>query len=127
MNQLTKQLMCVKLRNGIDFWLEDERATKLKTMLLNGENRFIEMDGEIFNRADIVGVFSAKTLEAHTRKQNGQWECKHQTWHNRGERCECERTAEDFTEIPPITEEERQANSEALQRAKAQFAFKSIK
>lgn len=126
MNEVTKQLMCVKLRNGIDFWLEDERATKLKAMLLNGENRFIEMDGEIFNRADIVGVFSAKTLEAHTRKQNGQWECKHATWHNRGERCECEVTTEDFTHLSPISEEERKANLAALARVKKQYALHEI-
>ena len=121
MTYISRNLMCIKLRNGIDLWIENDRADKLKDMLMNGDNKFIEMDGDIFNRADIMGIFSSKSLEDYNRKTAGQWKCAQSVWHNRGERCACGVQFEEFTERVPISEEQYRANREALEKAKAQY------
>lgn len=89
MSQLSKNLMCISLRNGVEFWVEDDRAKNLKQILLTGDQKFIELDGELFNRADIVGVFSANTMADHTRRKNGEWKCGTGTWHKRKQDCDC--------------------------------------
>src|SRR5690606_8332572 len=88
-NEVSKKLMCIQMRSGVELWIEDERVTNLKKLLLQGENRFIELDGEIFNRADIVGVFSTRTMSEHTRRKNGEWQCQKGEWHKRKDNCEC--------------------------------------
>lgn len=96
MNELSKQLMCVQIRSGMQIWVEHDRAKNLINKLKNEDGRFIEFDGQIFNRADIVGVFSPNTMSEHTRRKNGEWQCDKATWHKRGETCECGHTRVEF-------------------------------
>lgn len=88
MNELSRNLVCVQFRSGVEVWMEKERADKLSTILLEGKNQFIEYDGRVLNRADIVGIFTALDMEELTRRKNGEWKCQYSFWHPRKEDCE---------------------------------------
>lgn len=78
------------MRSGIQLWVEDERITTLKQVLQTIDGtKFIEIDEQVLNTADIVGVFTADTMSEHTRRKNGQWQCNQSHWHDRGEKCNC--------------------------------------
>lgn len=90
MNELTKQLVCVQMRSGVEIWMESERAEGLQNVLHNiTQSKFIQFGDQTFNSADIVGVFRADTMEAATRRKNGQTQCKEGKWHDKNERCDC--------------------------------------
>jgi len=86
MNELAKSLYCVELRNGIQLWLEEEKADKIRHILLTTENKFIQYEEQTINVADIVGVFRASTMEEATRRKNGQWKDKKGNWQEKGAR-----------------------------------------
>lgn len=87
---ITKNLVCINMRNGAQIWVEKERAEKLFTLLPSiTEHKFIKYEGQVINTADLVGIFDPATMEGITRRKNGQWQCKHLNWHDRGEHCKC--------------------------------------
>lgn len=95
--ELTKNLKCISLRNGLELWLEDEYISLLKDVLLNAtQSKFIEIGDQIINTADITGVFTPATMAEHTKRKNGQWQCNKGTWHDKGSKCECRNTPEYF-------------------------------
>lgn len=123
MTQLSKALMCIQMRSGVEMWLEAEKAEKLQDALQNiTSSKFVRHDGQTINTADIVGVFTAATMEELTRRKNGQWKCDKGAWHDKRQECECGRSQGYFEapELPPITDEERAANIEALARVKSE-------
>lgn len=92
-NELSKNLVCVLIRNGVELWVESERADNLKGILLSKDcPQFIEYNGQIINKADITGIYDALTMEERTRHKNGQWKCHNDVWHNKFEKCgeECD-------------------------------------
>lgn len=89
-NKLSKSLVCVVIRNGIEIWVEKDRAIYLETLLTQKDApQFITYDGQMINKADITGIFTAEVMEEKTRRRNGQWKCQHENWHERGEKCDC--------------------------------------
>ena len=87
---ITKNLRCVLLRNGVEIWAEEERMAGLIQTIQNiKESKFVSYDGEIFNTADITGIFTPATMDDYTRIKNKQWKCKRGTWHNYREPCDC--------------------------------------
>ena len=91
MNEVSKQLVCVVLRNGIELWVESDRANNLIANLRTATgSKFIGFEDQMINSADIVGVFTPQTMEDSIRRKNGQWKCNLNTWHERQERCECD-------------------------------------
>lgn len=90
MNEISKQLVCINLRNGAEIWIEKERVEHLIKSLENiNHSKFINFNGELFNTADVVGIFSANTMEEITRRKNGQWKCENEKWHEKFKKCEC--------------------------------------
>lgn len=87
MNELSKNLMCIKMRSGIEIWVEKEKAEKLINLLGTTQTKFVEIDNNIINSVDISGIFNPKIMAELTRRKNGQWQCKWNYWHNRGEKC----------------------------------------
>jgi len=84
--ELSKQLMCVSLRNGVELWLENDRVDTLKKILIADKgSKFIMLDNEVINTADIVGIFEAKTMEDVIRRRNGQININGK-WYERGTR-----------------------------------------
>ena len=89
--EISKSLRCVLLRNGVEIWREQDRMEVLGESLIGSQKvGFIKVDGEIINAADITGIFTPETMDALTRRKNGQWRCVLGQWHDRGARCYCE-------------------------------------
>jgi len=84
MNELSKELRILCLRNGVEMSIEKDRAEKI--MALMEKRKFIELDGRVINTADIVGIFTPSDIEATIRRKNGQWQDKAGKWHDRGVR-----------------------------------------
>lgn len=90
---LSKNLMCVRIRSGIEFWMERENARIFQEILKRlTQSTFLEIEGESINSADIEGIYSAERMETFTRHKNGMWKCKFGTWHEKRDTCECEET-----------------------------------
>ena len=71
MNELTTATSHrVLIRGGIEIPLDETRVQRLKELLISGQTQFFECDGEIINRADVVGVFSTDTMERLRVKRN---------------------------------------------------------
>ena len=88
--ELTKELMCIKMRSGVEIWVEKEKAQKLIDLLGTTETKFVEIEDELINSGSVEGVFSSKTMDELTRRKNGQWQSKDGKWHDRGTRiCKC--------------------------------------
>ena len=85
---ITKELMCVSIRGGVEIWVEKERIRPLLEGL-NKKSGFVEVDGQYINLADVVGIFDARTMEEVVRRKNGEWKCGGNRWHARGEKCFC--------------------------------------
>jgi len=96
-NQLSKSLMCVQMRSGVEIWLEAKKAKDLQDKLqgITG-SKFVyhEETNQTINTADIVGVFTASTMAENTRRKNGEWQCKKAVWHKKNEQCACHTTRE---------------------------------
>lgn len=76
------------MRNGIEIWVENDRLNKIKGILDRGIVRFMEIDGQYVNCADVSGIFTPAYMEDRTRRKNGEWQCKSERWHMRGEKCQ---------------------------------------
>ena len=83
-NELTKNLYCISLRNGVELWIEEDRIENFKKVLET--KRFIEIDNRVINSVDVVGIFLAKDMEDITRKKQGQWKDKKGVWRDKNER-----------------------------------------
>lgn len=93
MNNLSKELMCIQIRSGVEIWLERERAENfIKALSMPNAPQFVEVDGNMINRADVVGIFGAANMEDSTRRKNRQWQCKIGTWHEKNQECSCDLT-----------------------------------
>ena len=101
MNQeLSKNLVCICVRNGVQIWIEKERAENLRNVLNKLEkHHFIEFEKEFINTADIIGIFSPESMDELTRRKNGQWKCKTGFWHDRGKKCACEENEKSGDEL----------------------------
>ena len=85
--EFIKKLVCILTRDGIELWVEKERTNSLReTLRLTTGSKFVDIDGEIVNTSDIVGIFSARVMEDTTRRKNGQWKDKQGNWHDKGTR-----------------------------------------
>lgn len=88
--ELSKNLMCVQMRSGVEIWVEADRANSLQDILEKiSSSKFIRFDEQTFNSADIVGVFSALTMSDLTRRKNGEWKCQEGEWHEKKDKCDC--------------------------------------
>lgn len=90
-NEVSKNLVCIVIRNGIHIWIEADRAETLRQVLHSAnEHKFIEFDERFINTADLTGIFTPQDLAELTRRKNGEWQCKHGKWWNKGQsQCEC--------------------------------------
>lgn len=93
MGELSKELMCIQIRSGIEIWLERARAEAfIRALSVPNAPQFVEVDGNMINRADVVGIFGAANMEDSTRRKNRQWQCRAGTWHDKNQECSCQMT-----------------------------------
>ncbi len=122
--EIAKKQKCIFIRNGIEIWIDENKANVIETDLLRGiANNFIKAGNRIINVKEVVGIFSPEDLDDLKRRKNGQWKCKYGRWHNRGENCEChknkteianEKRLKEMSEAGNISEEERINNLKKL-------------
>lgn len=105
MNALSKNLVCIVIRNGISLWVEQDRAENMISLLTgNNAPQFVKYENRLINRADVVGIFTAADMEEHTRRKNGEWKCPSGEWHPKATKCECQFKRED--KIRKVNDEE---------------------
>jgi len=84
--EISKNLMCIVMRGGIEVWIEYDKLGSLMDLLET--KRFVKVENQIINTADISGIYDAKTVEDNWYKKNGYWKCKQGNyWHKRNEEC----------------------------------------
>lgn len=119
MNEVSKSLLCVSMRNGVEMWVEKEKAEKLQEALQRiTQSKFIRYEGQTVNTADIVGIFDASTMADLTRRKNGQWKCKKGEWHESRQDCDCGVSYEELSIFEDKSEEERARTIKALEEIK---------
>jgi hypothetical protein len=90
MNELSKNLLCIQIRSGVEIWQEQDKIKKLQEALsVIKQSTFIHFGDMTINSADVVGIFDAKTMEDSTNRKNGMWKCVSGEWHGKYEKCEC--------------------------------------
>lgn len=100
MNELSKIQYCIIMRNGMQIWVDQEKAEKLQNALAKiTESKFINFENKTLNSADITGVFPAKDMDEYIRIKRGEWKCKKGFWHAKNEECPGHREVVDYT--PP--------------------------
>lgn len=124
MNELTKQFMCISMRNGVELWVEDDRIKNLKGVLrqLTG-TKFVDLGSEMINSADITGIYEAKTMEDLIHRRNGERLCKYNTWHTKNDTCMCGHQSSSDVFVPPTTES---ASQEAIDAVRAKLSEKQL-
>lgn len=91
-NQLSKSLMCIQMRSGVEIWLEEDKAVELQAALQKiTTSKFVLLPDkrQTINTADIVGIFLAGTMAENTRRKNGDWQCGRGEWHKKRQECDC--------------------------------------
>jgi len=90
MNELANKQKCLIQRNGVQIWLDDEKAEKLQQILSAiTEHKFIQFDGRTINTADCTGIYLPIDMDDMSKRKNGQWQCNKGTWHDKSSKCEC--------------------------------------
>ena len=90
MTNITRSLVAIVIRGGIEIWVEKEKAVSLAQALSRQDcPQFIRYGEQLINKADITGIFSPQVMEEKVRRRNGMWQCQSGTWHDRGEKCGC--------------------------------------
>jgi hypothetical protein len=90
MNQeLSKNLVCLLTKTGVEIWMEEDRAANIKKVLREGAE-WLDFDDKFISKTDISGFYPAYDMEGRTRRKNGEWKCRYNEWHDRFKKCGCE-------------------------------------
>ena len=112
-NQLANPQKCVLMRSGAEIWVDSKRLEPIEQLLLSGKApKFLFIDGQFINTFELEGIFSPTIMEERTRRKNGQWKCRYDEWHERGQICGCAEVRRYHTPIsstPDLTPEEHAA------------------
>ena len=85
MNELSKELRVISIRNGVELSVEKDRIDALLPKLEKGG--FCQINEEFVNAKDIVGIFTPQAIEGAIRRKNGQWyDSKTARWYEKGTR-----------------------------------------
>jgi hypothetical protein len=126
MNELTKQQMVIVTRIGV-FWVETERANKIKQIREADPTGVIEIDDCQIGVRDIFGILTPAKYSDYQNERRGMWQCQYKQWHPRNDICYCARNA--GSGPPPqkeLTPEEREKASKKLAEIKAQMKKKGF-
>ena len=83
--EISKNLVCVLMRGGIEIWVDVEKVDMIKMGM--EQKRIFKIGNSIVNGVDIMGVFEAKTMEERNHRKNGDWQCQHGFWHEKFNQC----------------------------------------
>jgi len=86
--QITDKIYCILLRSGIRIWVDKLKSIELTAQIRGGGNLF-EIEGQVVNKSDISGIFTADKIDELDKEKRGMWKCKFNVWHNRYDICNC--------------------------------------
>jgi hypothetical protein len=84
-NDIAKEQMCILMRNGIEMWIDKDKAEGFGQDWVSGLKASVKIDGRYLNSVDIIGIFLPEDLDKLTRKKQGQWQDKKGEWHDKNE------------------------------------------
>ena len=87
--EITKPQLCIYQRNGIEIWVDKEKAMAIAQDLESFTGKFISVEGRVLNVMDIVGIYKPVDLDEKKRRDRGQYKCDFGEWHDRTEICDC--------------------------------------
>jgi len=120
---ITNPQMGLVMRNGLELWLDKEKAMDIGESMLSSPKGIMRIDGRFINAVDIIGIFTPQDLEDYHKVKRGQWRCKYGNWHSRDENCECARNMTKTTVMPDYeqTPEQRAKAREAIDKVRAEL------
>lgn len=90
MQDLAKQQKVMLLTDGIQLWIDSDRADAFMAQIRDmAFDDIVEYEGRSFTRRMFLGFFLPGDIESMTKRKNFQWQCKGGQWHDRGENCTC--------------------------------------
>lgn len=87
MNEITKNLMCVVIRGGLEVWIDEDKVDNLMAVI--EKNSVVKIEKNIINTKDIVGVFTPEVMKDRDSKKKGEWRCDYGKIHQKYEKCVC--------------------------------------
>jgi ribosomal protein L19E len=87
MNEITKNLMCVVIRGGLEVWIDDDKVDNL--MIVIEKNSVVKIDNNVINTKDIVGIFTPEVMKGRDTRKRGDWQCDYGRTHQKYEKCPC--------------------------------------
>lgn len=111
--ELSKNLVCILMRSGVEIWVETGRAENLKRQIEGAAgSMFVRYENQFINTADISGIYTAEVMADLTRRKNGEYKCRQGTWQQYRSRCDCEQ--DDW-----LTREAKRTNELLKERAQS--------
>lgn len=87
-SKITEKTWVILSRSGVRKYIDEDLAQKIQQATASGNPpTVITIDGESIG---IIGseILRASTLEDRDRRKNGEWQCRWNLWHPRGEKCD---------------------------------------
>ncbi len=85
--ELAKNQLCIVTREGVEIWIDVDRAKNLVSKFNENSNGLVEYEGRFLSRPS--GIYTPQDLQDMYRRRRGEYQCKHNKWHGRNDRCEC--------------------------------------
>jgi len=127
-SDITVPEMCIYLRNGIEIWVERNKAELFGRDLVAGNKSIVQINGQYINTVEIVGIFDPVYLQELKYRKMGMWKCKFETWHEREGVCTCyekqnARKTQEKLESMKLTPEEREKSAQSLRKLRGKYGI----
>lgn len=86
MNKITDKTHCLVTRNLGKIWLTENQANQVKQMIVTGKQAIV-IGSDVIMQNDIAGLVSGDRIAELDHEKRGEWKCKYNQWHAKGEQC----------------------------------------
>lgn len=87
-SELTDKTHCVVTRSAGRYYVNKIRFESITAIITNPEApRFLDIDGDLIALSDIASVVEAAKIVELDHTKHGDWKCKYDYWHERGQSC----------------------------------------
>ncbi len=83
---ITDKTHVIQTRSLGRHWVTENQAAQVKAAIVTNLN-FIEIEGNLIMVSDIAGIVSAAQIEELDQIKRGDWKCKYNHWHQKGNTC----------------------------------------
>lgn len=93
-NEISKKQIILLLKNGLEVWLDEDRATEIQKTLVNSKENFFSIKDFLLTQSifTIEGFYTPSQLAEIKHSKNGDWQCEYfrgtEKWHSKGEKIE---------------------------------------